>query len=113
MKTFVAIYGAPVGAYDEIMKNASPEEKQKGMDAWNAWMEENKARFAGGLNAPLGKNKRVTKNGIEDKRNEVTGITVVQAESHEEAAKIFQSNPELKHDWAWVDVIEVVEMPTS
>jgi hypothetical protein len=111
MKKFVGIYGAPVGAYDERMKNPDPAKQKEGMDAWGAWMEKHKASFVMGVNAPLGKNKRVTSGGIEDMRNEASGITIVEAESHEDAAKIFQDNPELKTPGAYVDVMAWVEMP--
>lgn len=111
MKKFVALYGAPVGTYDEMMKNPDPAKQKEGMDAWNTWMEAHKASFVMGVNAPLGKNKRVTASGAEDKRNEITGITIVEAETLEDAAKIFADNPELKTLGAYVDVMAWVEMP--
>ncbi len=112
MKKFIAMYGAPVGTYDEMMKNPDPAKQKEGMDAWGAWMEKHKASFAMDVNTPVGKNKRVTADGIKDMRNEITGICIVEAESHEDAAKIFADNPELKTPGAYVDVLTWVEMPS-
>lgn len=111
MKKYVAIYGAPVGTYDEMMKNPDPEKQKAGMDAWQKWMDAHKASFVKDVNTPLGKNKRVTSDGVKDVRNEATGITIIEAESHEAAAKIFEDNPELKTPGTYVDVLEWVEMP--
>jgi len=45
------------------------------------------------MGGPLGKTKRVTQRGIEDVSNEVSGYTVVRADSHEAAAKLFENHP--------------------
>jgi hypothetical protein len=42
---------------------------------------------------PLGKTKRISETGIADTRNDLAGYTIVQAESHEAAAKLFQDHP--------------------
>ena len=42
---------------------------------------------------PLGKTKRVDAQGISDTRNSMSGYVVVQAESHEAAAKMFEEHP--------------------
>ena len=41
-----------------MMKNATPEQQKKGMDAWMKWMNANKPSIVEG-GAPLGKTKRV------------------------------------------------------
>ena len=42
---------------------------------------------------PLGKTKRVSAQGIADTKNAMTGYVIVQAESHEAAAKMFERHP--------------------
>jgi hypothetical protein len=42
---------------------------------------------------PLGKTKRVNKEGITDIRNAMTAYSIVRAESHEAAAKLFAAHP--------------------
>ena len=43
--------------------------------------------------APLGRTKNVSASGIADIRNNMAGYTVVQAETHEAAAKLFENHP--------------------
>ena len=43
--------------------------------------------------APLGKTKRTAAQGVSDIRNAIAGYTIVQAESHEAAAKLFLNHP--------------------
>ncbi len=46
-----------------------------------------------GNGGPLGKTNKVTRNGIEDVSNDMGGFVVVRAESHEQAAKMFENHP--------------------
>ena len=109
MKKFVAIYNAPSAALDEMKKSMDAEQSKAMMDSWKNWMEANAASFVD-QGAPLGKNMRVTKDGVESVRNEINGYSVVQAESQEEATKIFMSNPQLQMPGAYIEVLEWVEM---
>jgi hypothetical protein len=43
--------------------------------------------------APLGKTQRINPEGFSDTKNEITAYTIVQAESHEAAAKLFANHP--------------------
>jgi hypothetical protein len=100
---------APNATIDAMMKNASPEDQKKGMDDWTAWMDAHKADLAD-MGAPTGKNKRVTKGGVSDTRNEVCGYTIVEADSHDAAAALFADCPHLEMDGAYVEVLECLEM---
>jgi hypothetical protein len=42
---------------------------------------------------PLGKTKRASSNGIEDTKNSMVAYVIVQAESHEAAARMFADHP--------------------
>lgn len=66
--------------------------EREGMQAWTDWMEKHRAVIAveGG---PLGKTKRVGKDGISDFTNTISGFTIVEASSHEAAAKMFENHP--------------------
>src|SRR5262245_52338217 len=110
MKKYIALYMAPIGAFDEMMKKQDPAEMKKMNDGWMAWVNAHKSSFVD-QGAPAGKNKRVTKDGVKDVRNEVTGYSVVQADSHDAAAKLFKDNPMLAFPGAYVEVIEWMEMP--
>ena len=109
MKKFLVIYMAPVGAFDEMMKNPDPAKMKEMSDSWTSWMKAHEKSFTD-QGAPTGKNKRVAKGSVKDVRNEVTGYSVVQAESHDEATKIFKDNPMLQTPGAYIEVLEWMEM---
>ena len=62
MKKFMVLYMASRPELEKMMKNSTPEQQKKGMDAWMKWMNANKASIVEG-GAPLGKTKRVDSNG--------------------------------------------------
>jgi hypothetical protein len=64
--------------------------QQEGIAAWKAWAEKNQAAIVG-MGGPLGKTKKVTAGGVEDISNQLSAYTVVRADSHEAAAKLFES----------------------
>jgi hypothetical protein len=77
--------------------NALPEaerlaKQQEGMAAWEAWAAQHHAAIVG-MGGPLGKTKKVTARGVEDTSNELTAYTIVRADSHEAAARLFEKHP--------------------
>lgn len=95
MKTFLAVYLGSAAGMDAWKKMDDATRKPMeaaGVQAWYAWVQANEKAIvdAGG---PLGKTKRISKQGIADVRNEMGAYTVVQAESHEAAAKLFENHP--------------------
>jgi hypothetical protein len=112
MKKFMVLYMAPSAQFEQMMKSATPEQQKKGMDAWMKWMNANKASLIEG-GAPLGKTKRVDSNGTKDTKNEVGGYSVVQADSHEAAAKLFgKDHPHLAMmPGSWIEITEIMPMP--
>ena len=95
MKKFLAVYlGSPSGldAWKKLDEATRKQKESAGMQAWKEWMTTN-AHAVVDHGCPLGKTKRVSGTGIADIRNDLTGYTIVQAESHEAAAKLFQDHP--------------------
>ena len=60
--------------------------------AWKAWVAKHQAIVAP-MGGPLGKTKRVDEGGIHDVSNDLGAFMVVQAESPEAAAKLFENHP--------------------
>lgn len=97
MKKFLAIYiGTPDafqksdwGKLDEARRK---EREAAGIKAWGNWMTANKGSILV-EGSPLGKTKRTSAQGVSDTKNTMTGFVVVQAESHEAAAKMFEKHP--------------------
>lgn len=95
MKKFLAIYIGTPDAFQKwshLSESERNQRQQAGMKAWMDWGGTNQQSVVveGG---PLGKTKRISPAGIEDIKNNMTGYTVVEAESHEAAARMFENHP--------------------
>jgi hypothetical protein len=112
MKKFLVLYMAPSAEFERMMKAATPEQQQKGMDAWMKWMQANATSLVDG-GAPLGKTKRVDAGGAKDVKNEVGGYSIVQADSHDAAAKLLgKDHPHLQMmPGGWIEIVEIMPMP--
>ena len=111
MKKFMVLYMAPITEFEKFMRESTPQQQKEGMDAWMKWMNANQASIADG-GAPLGKTKRVDGKGVSDTKNDVGGYSIVQAESHDAAAKLIgKDHPHLAMPGAWVEIVEIVAMP--
>lgn len=97
MKRFLAIYIGTEAALEKTRWKKLDEEKRKALETSgvNAWMEWGMTHSAAIVDqgSPLGKTKRASTEGITDTRNSMTGYAIIQAESHEAAAKLFENHP--------------------
>ena len=111
MKKFMVLYMASGPEFEKMKQSSTPDRQKEGMEAWKKWMNDNKASIVEG-GAPLGKTKRVDSNGASDTKNEVGGYSVVQAELHEAATKLFgKDHPFLRMPGAWIEIVEIMPMP--
>jgi hypothetical protein len=114
--TFLAIFLANKNdarrkAWDTLPEAERHAKQREGIAAWKAWVEKHQAAIIG-MGGPLGKTKRVTQHGIEDVSNEIGGYTVVRAESHEAAAKLFENHPSFSiFPGVSVEVMPVLPIP--
>lgn len=97
MKRFLAIYIGTEAALEKAQWKKLDEEKRKALEAAGikAWMEWGVANSAAIVDqgSPLGKTKRASAEGVTGIKNSMTGYVIVQAESHEAAAKLFENHP--------------------
>jgi hypothetical protein len=111
MKKFMVLYMADAESFAKMMRQSTPEQQQNGMKAWMSWMEKNRNAIIDG-GGPLGKTKRVDTKGSSDTRNGLGGYSVVQANSHDDAAKLFGSDhPHLQMPGAWIEITEIMPIP--
>jgi hypothetical protein len=111
MKKFLALYMANTGAMADMMKNSTPEQRKKGSEAWMKWMDDHKASLVD-RGAPVGKTKRIDMKGTKDAKNDVCGYSIVQGNSADEAAKIFEKDqPFLQMPGSSIEMIEILELP--
>jgi len=97
MKKFLAIYMGSATALDKARWNAMDERKRKeieasGIKAWHEWGGSLGAAIVD-QGSPLGKTKRAAPEGIKDIKNGMTGYVIVEADSHEAAARLFANHP--------------------
>jgi len=111
MKKFMILYMADGAEFEKMMKNSTPEQQKKSMDAWMKWMKAHEKSMVDD-GAPLGKTRRVDAHGASNAKNANCGYSIVRAESHDAAAKMFDKNhPHLQMPGAWVEIVEVMPMP--
>jgi hypothetical protein len=79
-------------AWDALSEGDRRAKEQEGMAAWKSWVQKHQAVIVT-MGGPLGKTKKVTHRGIEDSSNDIGAFTVVRADSHEQAAKLFEKHP--------------------
>lgn len=115
MKQYLAVFlGSPeaMDAFRALPEAERKSRESEGMKAWMQWaVDHQKDTVSGG--SPLGKTKKVDKSGVSDIRNEMGAWMVVQAESQEEAAKMFENHPHFMiFPGDRVEVMECLPMPT-
>lgn len=112
MKKFMILYMASAADFEKAMSNSTPEQHKKGMAAWMQWMEKHKKSIVDG-GAPLGKTRRVDAKASSNTRNGVGGYSIVQAQSHDAAAKLFgKDHPHLQMmAGGWIEIVEIMPVP--
>jgi hypothetical protein len=115
MKKFLAIYtGAPASMerWNAMPEGQRKEREAAGMKAWSEWASAHATAIVE-QGAPLGKTKRASRDGVHDIKNAMAAFTIVQADSHEAAARLFENHPHFTiFPGDAVEVMEVLPMPT-
>ena len=112
MKKFLITYLAPVSVVDEWKKTAPEKRKQaeeKMQADWKKWMNDHAKMFE--ESAGVGKTKRVTGQGLSDTRNDIMLYAIVEAESHDAAARAFEGHPHFGIPQASIDVMPLSPLP--
>jgi hypothetical protein len=96
-ETYLAVFvgsktSAKMAAWNALSEAERKAKEKEGIAAWKAWVEKHQAALAT-MGGPLGKTKRVGPAGIADISNEMGAFTVVRAESHEAATRMFENHP--------------------
>ena len=116
MKQFLAVYLGSMDSAAFKQWNAMPEAERKerqrsGMEAWMRWGKEHEASIVD-KGAPLGKTKRADASGVSDTKNIMSGYVVIEAESHEAAARLFLNHPHFAiFPGQSVEIMECLPMP--
>jgi len=108
---FIVFYQIPTAVMAEWAKTdpntrKAAEEKMKA--EWQQWMGEHAKMIK--LTEACGKTKRVTASGIVDSKNDICLYSIIEAESPEAAAKLFEKHPHLQIPQSSIDVMAVRAM---
>jgi hypothetical protein len=110
-KKFLVLYLVPVSVMEDWSttdpkEKKSAEEKLRG--EWQKWMGSHEKMIIS--TDAGGKTKRVTSGGVSNTKNDIILYSVVEAESHEAAAKAFENHPHLQIPQSSVEVMEIRPM---
>ncbi len=114
MKKFLVTYLGSASAITQW--KAMDEEKRRqqegvGKEAWGKWAIANGKDIVD-QGSPVGKTKRISAQGVSDTKNEIAAYAIVQADSHEAAAKMFENHPHFMiFPGDSVEVMECLPMP--
>ena len=116
MKKFFALFAIPATAVENWKKTTDPAKAKAMSDdmmkAWDKWMKDHEKDIVD-KGQPLGKTKRVTAQKTSDVRNDLDFYVIVKADSHEAAAELFEGHPHLQIPEAFVEVMDIPEMPAQ
>jgi hypothetical protein len=110
-KKFLVLYLAPAAVLADWAKTdpATREAAEKKMRAdWDRWMSDHAKMIT--LTEGAGKTKSVTSAGIGDTKNDVMLYSIVEADTHDIAAKAFATHPHLTIPQSSIQVMEVRAM---
>ena len=109
MKKFLVTYVAPASVIDDWKKTEPAKRKEaeeKMQSEWKKWMSDHATMFVD-KGAGVGKTRRVTAQGTSDTKNDIMLYAIVEAESHEAAAKTFEGHPHLQIPQSSIEVMEI------
>lgn len=117
MKKYLAVFTGSTAAHErsgwDSLSDAGRQKRQReGVAAWGAWVEKHQAAIVEN-GAPLGKTKRTGPNGVTDIKNNLVAYVVVEADSHEAAAELFEGHPHFTiFPGEAVEIMECLAVPS-
>jgi len=108
MQKYIVLYTAPLTA-SERFAQATPEQAQQGMQMWFDWKEKLGSSLVD-LGMQLGNAVKVTKSGATNVDSNIVGMSILQANSMDEALAMVKNH----HHLQWAEGAEITlleEMP--
>jgi hypothetical protein len=107
-KKYLAIYLAPAQVLADWAKT-DPATKQaaeaKMRTEWQQWMRDHASMIS--ITEAAGKTKSITSSGLSDTRNDIMLYSIIEADSHDIAAKAFERHPHLQIPQSSIQVTEI------
>jgi hypothetical protein len=102
MRKYVVLYTAPITAAERFAQ-VTREQAQQGMQLWFDWKE----KIGSGLvdmGKQLGNAMKVTKTGVTKSDSTIVGMSILQANSMDEALEMVKGH----HHLQWADGAEII-----
>ena len=114
MSRFLVMYLIPAAVIDDwkttdVETRRPAEEKMR--TQWGAWMGEHASAVV--TTEGAGRTKRVSADGVSDARNDLVLYSIVEAESHDAAAGMFENHPHLQIPRSSIEITELKAMSGS
>lgn len=108
MAKYIILYKGPATDMDDM----SDEKKQEIMKAWGVWMEKLGTGITD-IGAPMAPGASVVDDGSEGTATELSGYTIIEADSMEDAKTLVVDHPFLSEGQGnfAVDVFELMPVP--
>jgi len=114
MKKFLAVFvGSPnaMGSWEKLSESERQQRQIQGITAWKKWAQDHVASILE-MGGPLSKTMLTSKAGISDIRNNMSGFSIVKAESQAAAAQLFLNHPHFTiFPGEGVEVMEILPVP--
>ncbi len=108
MKKSLALYLIPAKVIED-WSNTDPHKRkaaeEKMMEEWKKWMSEHATTVT--HTEAAGKTKRAASDGVSDVKNDIHLCSFVEADSHEAAARLFETHPHLQIPQSSIEIMEV------
>jgi hypothetical protein len=114
MRKYLVLYlseGAVSGmSVKQMFANTPPEQMMAGMAAWQSW-HQSCGEAVTDLGAPLGDSTIVTGGSAVPGKSAITGYSMLQAGSMDDAVALMKGHPHFHMPGAQVQILEAVPMP--
>jgi hypothetical protein len=116
MKKYLAVFvgsSTAMSSWEALSESERQQRQIQGITTWKKWAEDHAASIleTGG---PLSKTTLTSKTGISDIRNNMSGFTIVKAESQASAARLFLNHPHFTiFPGEGVEVMEILPIPAG
>jgi hypothetical protein len=114
MKKYLVLYrseGALSGkSVSEMIASSTPEQMKAGMAVWEAWFAKH-GNAVSDPGSPLDHSTTVSGGAASAERTSITGYTVIQAASMDDAIAMMKEHPHFRMPGATLDILESVPMP--
>ena len=113
MKKYIVIYHAPKDMMEQAAE-LSPEERKKEMESWMEWAQKCGDKLVD-MGAPLMGGVKLSPDGSSAmSRKDVTGFSILQAESMDKAKVLLEGHPHLQYNAdCEIEIHEAMPLPGS